>query len=266
MRAAIVSRGYRASVDDLNDEALELQLALPDTPHLQDRDRVGASQAVIEQHQPHLIILDDGFQHRRLARDLDIVLIDATEPFGYEHVFPRGTLREPLTGLARADVVVLSRADMLNELSRRRVRERIARLAPEAAWCEVVHEPAGLMNCHGETQPLPPWTAVRIAAFCGIGNPAGFRHTLATLGCEPVAWREFPDHHRYTPGDIKSLASWAAGTDMALCTRKDLVKLRDAGLGAVPLWAVRVELRFLGGQEVLEEKLGSMSAQQKSAR
>jgi len=257
IRTAIVSRGYRASPDGTNDEALELQLALPDVPHQQDRDRVAAAQAVIKQHQAQSIVLDDGFQHRRLARDLDIVLLDATEPFGFEHVFPRGTLREPLAGLARADVVILSRADMLDPTARNEVRDRVAQLAPNALWCEVVHGPAELTNTRGETQPLSALAGKRVAAFSGIGNPAGFRHTLFALDCEPIAWREFPDHHRYTAEDIASLTDWATDAELVLCTRKDLVKLQDATLGKVPLWAVNVELCFLCGQQQFESALDS---------
>ena len=259
LRVAIVSRGYGAWADGVNDEALELQLALPDVPHQQDRDRVAAARAVIKQHQAQLIVLDDGFQHRRLARDLDIVLLDATEPFGFEHVFPRGTLREPLTSLARADVVALSRADMLDPAARSQARERVEQISPAAIWCEVVHGPSELTNTRGETQPLSALAGKRVAAFSGIGNPAGFRHTLFSLDCQPIAWREFPDHHRYSAADIASLADWATGADLALCTRKDLVKLDNATLGEVPLWAVNVELRFLSGQESLEATIDELT-------
>jgi tetraacyldisaccharide 4'-kinase len=101
-RVAIVSRGYGSTNGQSNDEAMELAAALPGVPHLQNRDRVAAARQAIQEFGPDLLLLDDGFQHRRLARDLDIVLLDSLEPFGFEHVFPRGTLREPLAGLDRA--------------------------------------------------------------------------------------------------------------------------------------------------------------------
>ncbi len=255
LRVALVSRGYAAADDGKNDEALELQLALPDVPHLQNRDRVAAARAVVEQHDAQVIILDDGFQHRRLARDLDIVLLDATEPFGYEHVFPRGTLREPLAGLKRADVVILSRADMLDEASRHKVQQRVQQWAPEALWCEVVHGPSKLINANSESQPLTSLAGQRVAAFCGIGNPAGFRHTLSTLGGELFVWQEFPDHYRYTPENIQSLANWSEGADVVLCTRKDLVKLSTVSFGNTPLWALSIELQFLTGEEAFESLL-----------
>ena len=102
VRVGLASRGYGSKPGAPNDEALELAQKLPGVPHVLDRDRVRGAQQLIDQFGCELIILDDGFQHRRLGRDLDIVLIDALEPVGFGHVFPRGTLREPLEGWSRA--------------------------------------------------------------------------------------------------------------------------------------------------------------------
>lgn len=258
IRVAIVSRGYGGEAGGYNDEALELELALPDVPHVQNPDRVAAAQVAVEELEMQLILLDDGFQHRRLARDLDIVLLDATEPFGFEHVFPRGTLREPLAGLARADLVILSRADMLASDARGLIRQRVARLAPVAMWCEVEHRVAGLVDSSGHRVDASILTDKRVAAFCGIGNPAGFRHTLNSLGCEVVAWREFPDHHNYTRNDVASLSRWSQQADIVVCTRKDLVKLRVPTLGGVALWAINIEIGFLCGQDELEKLLSKL--------
>jgi tetraacyldisaccharide 4'-kinase len=257
-RVSIVSRGYAAGKDGLNDEARELELALPDVPHLQGPDRFKTAQQAIERWKPEVILLDDGFQHRRLERDLDVVLLDATEPFGFEHVFPRGTLREPLAGLARADVVLLSRADMISAAARQAVRERVAHLAPRAVWCEVRHVAQQLVDAQGQSQPLDFLAGKRVAAFCGIGNPANFRHTLETLGANVASWREFPDHHGYPRADVESLTQWATGADLAVCTRKDLVKLERTQLGAVPLWSIRVAIMFSAGQQEFESLLAGL--------
>lgn len=259
VRVAIVSRGYGAEADGYNDEALELELALPDVPHVQNSDRVTAAQVAVEELLMQAVLLDDGFQHRRLARDLDIVLLDATEPFGFEHVFPRGTLREPLAGLARAQVVILSRADMVTTEARAQIRNRVATYAPQAAWCEVEHRVTGLLNSSGQRVSASVLSGRRVAAFCGIGNPAGFRHTLGTLGCEIVAWREFPDHHNYTRDDVAELSRWGHQADMLVCTRKDLVKLRVPTLGGTALWAVNIEIGFLTGQENLEVEISRVA-------
>jgi tetraacyldisaccharide 4'-kinase len=256
-RVAIVSRGYGATAGQQNDEALEIAQALPDVPHVQNRDRVAAAREAIEKFDPQVLLLDDGFQHRRLARDLDIVLLDALEPFGFEHVFPRGTLREPLSGLARADVICLSRADAVPPIERDAIKCRVANLAPQAAWCELAHAASHLVNFSGQTQPLEYLAGKRVAAFCGIGNPAGFRHTLSATGCEVADWRDFPDHYAYTPMDLTALSDTAiaSSAQFVVCTQKDLVKVQQDRLGDVPLWAIAIEMKFLSGKESLEKML-----------
>jgi tetraacyldisaccharide 4'-kinase len=254
---ALVSRGYGAATGEQNDEARELAQALPNVPHIQNRDRVAGAQQAIDQFKPNLLILDDGFQHRRLARDLDIVLVDALEPFGFEHVFPRGTLREPFTGLTRAQIVCLSRADAVPATTRESIRRRVAEIAPSAVWCELAHVATALTNAANVAKQLKFARDKRVAAFCAIGNPAGFRHTLSTVGGEVVAWREFQDHHIFSPADLESLSDEARHCDaeLVLCTQKDLVKAPLEKLGDVPLWAVAIEMQFLAGQQAFEEQL-----------
>jgi tetraacyldisaccharide 4'-kinase len=209
-----------------------------------------------------VIVLDDGFQHRRLARELDVVMLDAAEPWGYEHVFPRGMLREPPSGLTRAEVVVLSRADMVDDARRAEIRRRAERLSHGAVWAEVVHAPQRWLAAGAGAAALDELCGQRVAAFCGIGNPRGFRHTLDRCGCEVAALREFPDHHAYTPSDLEQLAAWAAasGATAIVCTHKDLVKIGVDRLGALPLWALVVGIEFLEGQVELEAKLAWLIA------
>jgi tetraacyldisaccharide 4'-kinase len=260
VRVAIVSRGYGAEEGSRNDEAMELEQRLPDVPHVQNPDRADAARVAIEELECQLIVLDDGFQHRRLARDLDIVLVDALEPLGFGHVFPRGTLREPLSGLARADVILLSRADMLTEPERRAIRTQLERFAPDASWGEVTHAPRRLLSASRTEQPLEHLRGRRVAAFCGLGNPSGFRHTLERSECQVVAFREFPDHHAYSREDVDALGRWAGEleVEMVICTHKDLVKLGSDRLGARPLWALAIELEFLAGQAELETHLETL--------
>lgn len=257
VRVAIVSRGYGASAGKHNDEALELRQSLPDVPHVQNPDRVAAATRAIHEFDSQLIVLDDGFQHRRLARNLDIVLLDALEPFGFDHVFPRGTLREPIAGLQRAQVVCLSRADIISAAERDAIRRRVAEIAPNAAWCELIHAASRLINSTGQSRPLEALAGERVAAFCGIGNPAGFQHTLAATGCEIASWREFPDHHKYSAPDLAALSDQVRSVSpaMAICTQKDLVKVPQENLGGVPLWAVAIEMKFQAGQHALENAL-----------
>jgi tetraacyldisaccharide 4'-kinase len=253
VRVTLISRGYGASAGARNDEALELEQQLSDVPHLQNPDRVAAARVAIEELECQMILLDDGFQHRRLARNLDIVLLDACEPFGYGHVFPRGMLREPISGLRRAHVVALTRADMADDRRRNEIRRTVARYAPQAVWVEVTHEPQLLLSAEGNTAPLSSIHEQSVAAFCGIGNPVGFRHTLESLQCRIVGFREFPDHHAYTRADIENLAAWVDQLDAAtiVCTHKDLVKIGLTHLGSKRLWALAIGLRFFHGENDL---------------
>jgi len=193
----IVSRGYGAEQGSRNDEALELEQLLPDVPHLQNPDRVAASRVAVEELECQIILLDDGFQHRRLHRDLDIVLLDALESDGHGHVFPRGTLREPFSGLSRADVVVLSRCDLADKATRAALHDRVMKVVPNAVWMEVSHRPIRLRNSSGDVMPLAQLEGARVTGFCGIGNPPAFRRTLENIGYQIVSFREFADHHRY---------------------------------------------------------------------
>lgn len=256
-KPAIVSRGYGAKPGEENDEGRVLAANLPEVPRVQNADRVAGAERAIAEFGSRRIVLDDGFQHRRLARDLDLVLLDALEPFGWGHVVPRGTLREPLPGLGRADGIILSRADLVSADEREAIRREAARLAPEAFWAEASHQPRVLLSSAGRSQPLESLAGRPIAGFCGLGNPTGFRRTLEGLGCDVKDFRSFPDHHAYPAKDLDALAEWAAGQpiDAVLCTQKDLVKIPREDLGGKPLWAVTVGVEFSRGREELEARL-----------
>lgn len=262
VRVAVISRGYGAEAGAVNDEAAVLESQLPDVPHLQNPDRVAAALTAVEELASQLIVLDDGFQHRRLARSLDLVMLDALDPFGSEHVFPRGMLREPLKNLARADVIVLSRADQVSAEQIERIRRRVLRYAPHSLWGESRHVPTLVLRTGSEPFPAEDLRGKRLAAFCGIGNPAAFRKTLGDLGLDVVAFREYPDHHRYRREDVADLSHWAAahGADIVLCTEKDWVKIQVPSLGGLPLAALRIELQFTAGQESIERRLGEVLA------
>jgi len=261
VRVALISRGYGAEAGSLNDEALELEEKLPDVPHLQNPDRVEAAKTAIEELETQLIVLDDAFQHRRIHRDLNIVLIDALEPFGYGHLLPRGLLREPIANLKRADVIALSRSDAVDEATRTKIRARAMKHAPQAAWLEVMHRPQSLLSTAGKENQIDSLKGQRVAAFCGIGNPAGFRHTLGELGADVVDFREFPDHHSYQRSDIDSLSAWARELhlDAVICTHKDLVKVGVERMGDCPLFALRIGLAISQGAEALTQRLESIA-------
>lgn len=262
IRVTLVSRGYKGRAGQPNDEALELEQQLPDVPHLQNADRVAAARLAIEESDCQLIVLDDGFQHRRLGRDLDIVLLDALDPFGCDHVFPRGTLREPLDNLRRADVIVLSRARLVSRERREEIRDRVEQIAGDVAWVEIAHRPLHLLSAQGETQPVDSLVGQRVAAFCGIGNPSGFRAGLESCGYDLAAFHPFADHHDYRRDDIEWLDRWASENeaDALVCTHKDLVKVGVGHIGSRPLWALSIGVEILSGAETLEARLRQVLA------
>ena len=257
-RPAIVSRGFRSLDEGGNDERRVLEQLCPDVPHEQDRDRVAAAQRVIEAHRPDVLILDDGFQHRRLARDLDVVLIDALNPWGYGRLLPRGLLREPKSALRRADMVVVTRADRCGDADLSRLRSEI-NAETSVPVAEVVFPPERLRSVDGRVADLATLTGKRLLAFCGIGNPVGFRATLSACGYaeEDVSIEAFPDHHHYTSEDLRRLRVLAdsRGAEALVTTQKDLVKLDPSWIERRPLWAVVIGAAFCAGENDLASRL-----------
>jgi tetraacyldisaccharide 4'-kinase len=254
VRVAVLSRGYKGG-GGRNDEALVLEENLPDVPHLQGADRVALAATAVEELEAELVILDDGFQHRRLARDLDVVLLDATNPWGHGRLVPRGLLRESPRELRRADAVVLTRCDQVTGDELATLDRRARELAPGSPVVATTHEPVEWVRHDGSPLPVDALRGRPVAAFCGIGNPDAFRRTLRGLGCEPADFRTYPDHHAYTRADVESLRDWARRQPdgaALLTTQKDLVKLRVGRIGERDLLALRVGLRVRPGPDADE--------------
>lgn len=252
----ILSRGYGRMDATGNDEKLVLDQLCPGVPHIQQPDRAAAAQMLITNHGCDVLLLDDGFQHRRLARDLDLVLIDALQPWGYGSLLPRGLLREPRSALRRAHLIGLTRADQVDSETRERMRQEIA-AATAAPVVEIAFVPTGLVNTAGTRAPLSRLHETTLGACCGIGHPQAFRRTLTARGAPPTPerFRAYPDHHRYTPADLADLAGWvrATGIEVLVVTQKDLVKLPLTHIGRAELWALEISVEFLsGGQTALD--------------
>jgi tetraacyldisaccharide 4'-kinase len=265
VRVALVSRGYKAGEQGTNDEALELEERLPDVPHVQAPNRVAAARIAIDELASQVILLDDAFQHRRIRRDWDIVLIDATNPFGYGALLPAGLLREPLSSLARAQTIILSRSDMIDEAAREAIRRQVERYAPAAEWAEAIHRPAEWRDSEGRVEPVEAEALRRVAVVSAIGNPEAFRRTLLGLGLQIAAERIFPDHHRFTREDVAALREWAktlsnGGVDAVVCTGKDLVKLNLPALGPLPLWSLTIDFSFTSNEAAVQRRLDEIAA------
>lgn len=246
IRVAILSRGYGAEAGTLNDEAQELESLLPDVPHLQHPDRVRSARIAATELASQVLILDDGFQHRRLHRDLELVLLDATQPKVCQRLLPRGTFREPMSSLRRADVVVLTRCHLADPHDVACLRSQVLEIDPQLTVIHARHEPVELLSCSGRTARLTELNGKRLLAFCGIGHPEAFWQTLASQGGEVQRSYSFPDHHAYSAEDMSLLAreATAAGVDAVVCTHKDLTKVGVDQLDGIPLWACRVALQL----------------------
>ena len=229
LRPGIVSRGYGSVNGKPNDEKLVLSLLCPAVPHEQNPDRIAAIHSLTAASGIDVIVMDDGFQHRRLQRNLDILLIDATNPFGFGHLLPRGLLREPLSSLRRADVVIITRSDLVSEHDRAKIERRIIDVAPHLAdlILHVEFQPTSLRSLDGSTMPLSEVAETSVHLMAGIGNPDAFQATAVRAGLQVngVSW--FPDHHHYSDDDLQQVQqrTSSSGTERIITTLKDLVKL-----------------------------------------
>lgn len=260
LRPAIVSRGYRSLDGASNDEKLLLDQLCSGVPHLQDRDRVAAARDVVNNFDCNVIVLDDGFQHRRLHRDVDLVVIDALQPWGYDRLLPRGLLREPVSGLRRASVILLTRTDQVSQSQITDIENRIAQIT-SAPIVQSQFRTTCLVNTRGETVSLDSIRDRRIFAFAAIGNPAGFRRTLISNGfsIDDQRFAAFPDHHHYSLQDLVVLekAALRQNATCLLTTRKDLMKLNNNQIGGLPVWAIDIELNIADEADSIAEVLQS---------
>jgi tetraacyldisaccharide 4'-kinase len=255
---AVVARGYGARDGEPNEEQLLLREEAPGILLASRKDRDAAALAALDRG-ADCLILDDGFQRLSLARDLDIVLLDATAPFGGGRCLPAGLLREPLRALRAADLLVLTRADQAEPGSLDALRARLRLLAPETPVAVAEHRPHALTGLHGEPAALDDLRRTPVALLAGLGRPQSFLRTVRDLGAEAAHASFFDDHHAYTPAEIRTVRARAreAGAKLLLTTAKDAVKLRQLSLDdEAPPWRVlHVRFTITEGEELLQEAL-----------
>jgi tetraacyldisaccharide 4'-kinase len=197
-------------------------------------------------------ILDDGFQHRRAKRDFNLVLISATQPFGYEHVLPRGLLREPLAGLRRADAFLITRCSLVTVDGLCEIESLLAWRYPTTPIFHCDHVQSALFSpSTGQTDAMESLAGRKVFLTAGIGDPAAFERQIAAIGCQIVGVKWFGDHHAFAAAEVSSVldAAAAAGADLVLTTEKDWVKIGpnlSPGRTAIPFAVARLEIRFHG--------------------
>lgn len=261
-RPAVLTRGYAAAVGEQSDEVLELSQALPSVPIVVNADRVAGAEMARAEHGADCLVLDDGFQHRRLRRDLDVVVIDALDPWGSNWVLPAGRLREPLTGLRRADLLVISRANQVEASEIEQIEQVLQQRAPHAAMLPATVEPEALVFPDGRDENADALAYHSVLPICGIGNPETFLICVAQLAgrvCGAIAFR---DHQHYGPRQVRKIVDVARrrGADLVVTTRKDWVKLapvwsRLAPANDLELTRLDVRLQLQDADGVFDERL-----------
>lgn len=252
-RVVILMRGY-ASGPDGSDEVGLLRENLPAVRVCQGADRVRKGREALRDGEVDVFILDDGFQHLRLRRDLDIVAIDALCPFGFGRLLPRGYLREPISAIRRAGVVAITRVNQVSPEAVNEIRLLLGRIHPDAAVVEFETVSTLLRDESGAeiAAVSSPLRGSRVLPFSGIGNPESFARSLAELGsdAEPIV---FPDHHLYRQEDLSLLHEEGIrrGATAWVTTQKDASKVRRL-IPPIPLWVVRVRVRPRAGLEELD--------------
>ena len=282
LRVAVLSRGYRrqnpsgyvlvsdgrgvqVGPDAAGDEPFLIAARCPGAVVAVGADRYRLGRWVLERCAVDCMVLDDGFQHRGLYRDLDLLLVDATDPHGLRGLLPAGRLREPLSSARRATALLVTRADQVQDIgsvvapiveSTRRPAEPILVRFVADACVQVGSE---------VSKPLDELAGRKVFLFSGIAHPPGFHASIDELGAEVVGELGFPDHHRYSTDDLAEVKRLAqrAHADCLLTTEKDAVKIAALCGTDTSMWAVRLRTDVLEGRERLQRLL--LSAQHNRA-
>ncbi|HLG29727.1 MAG TPA: tetraacyldisaccharide 4'-kinase, partial [Candidatus Brocadiales bacterium] len=271
-RHGVAEFGVRSKESFVNDEYLVLSENLPDIPHLLGKNRVKSAATAIGEYGAECLILDDGFQHWKLERDLDIVVIDTLNPFDLERLIPQGALREPLRNLRRAHIFVLSHCDQCPQSSLDLIKQRLKQVNDNAPIVETSHYPSLIESLYEHTILETSWLNGKIVyAFCAVGNPESFKLTLEGLGSRVSKFTCFPDHHFYKQNELDGIIREAEnlGAEAIITTQKDGVKIkglpltplplpqgerervRVRGQKSIPLLVLKIEVRILKGKDAL---------------
>lgn len=273
-RPAVLSRGYGAARGDDRvvsdgervlldaagggDEPVLLARRRPGLRVLCGADRARLAPMAVATG-ADVLLLDDGFQHRRLRRDLDVVVLDASNPWGNGHCLPFGPNREPRSALRRAGLVWLTHADRASEAELEALRE-LSRRSTGRDPVESRHAARDLADGRLErTFPLSGLAGRRVGLLTGVARPESVRRTVEGLGGVVVASLAYPDHHPFTEGDVRAAmeAAWRGGGEWLVTTEKDAVRLPEGVAGDPRIFAVRIDAEVLRGEEVLGAALGA---------
>lgn len=261
-KVAILSRGYKRKIrgygirdkgyEEMGDEPYMLSKNLGDVFIIVDSNRVKAAKTAIEKYGVDTVILDDGFQQWRIAKDLEIVTIDANNPFGNRHVLPRGILREPLSSLVRADVFILTKVGP--DISLQGAENFLRRINSKAVIFQSAHKPEGFydFNRPGELLNTDILKGKPVTLLCGIGDPASFENLIKGLGIDAGLSFRFPDHYHYTNEDLNKVinASEEKGIDVIVTTEKDMARISGFADCALRIYVLKIKLSIINDEQV----------------
>lgn len=276
-RVAILNRGYRAgwqgnigivsdghkiymTVSEAGDEAYLLAKNVPGAAVVIGKNRSQTGEFAFDKLKADVLILDDGYQHWPLYRDLDIVLIDALNRFGNGFLLPRGTLREPLKNLNRAHAFLLTKVDQSADGARDSIRDVLEKYNDQALIMESVHSPQCFMEiqewyrgAQGSSVPLQEIKDKAVLSFCAIGNPSSFEQTITDMGATVVDGVRYPDHHNYTMLEMQQVTERAIEQEVnaIITTEKDAVKIPSEYIYSdrpLPLYVLGIEVRIISGE------------------
>jgi tetraacyldisaccharide 4'-kinase len=268
---AVLTRGYKRekaagsllsdgksvflSREESGDEPYLMAQLLEEVPIFVGQDRFRNGQQALEKFGVQGVILDDGYQHLPLRRDLDIVLIDASLGFGDGHLLPRGILREPLSHLRRAHLFLLTKVE--DQEACEPLETQLHNIHPVPIF-HSHFEAVGFVGPRGE-EDLRAFHGKRMIALSGVGNPGYFSSLLNKFGINVIREIIYPDHHVYTAKEVASLAGYMKEAHGIVTTEKDMVKLKNLDIGHLPIWALRIRFKIWEQEEFLKLVLGVFS-------
>ena len=271
-KCAILTRGYKTTqnlklkTQNYKDELAILAESCPEAEVIVNPNRVAGATEAVNKFGATVLIMDDGFQHRRLSRDLDIVTIDGTCPFGYGKVLPAGLLREPVTALKRADAVVVTRCNQTAEAELTQLEEKLQQVNPNMIIARSIHAPVCAKSIGHKEITLEGLKDKKIFAFCGIGNPDAFLSTIKNTGANLVGSKIYNDHYHYTDDCLADIHEQARHlkADLILTTQKDWFSSplsaicntsneQRAARYDIPFAYLAIELRFISGEDKITQ-------------
>ncbi|MFH1201870.1 MAG: tetraacyldisaccharide 4'-kinase [Candidatus Omnitrophota bacterium] len=270
-KVAILSRGYgkRGTRDEgrgtnyetMGDEPYMLKKNLPEIPVLVGRDRIKNGTLAIKEYGADVIILDDGFQHWRVRRDLEIVVIDSTNPIGNGRLIPRGILREDILSLDRAGVFLLSKVNLTSRGCVEALRERLNRINPRAVIAEAIHSPCGLYDFSGASRSFDSLRGAKLSILSSIAEPDSFKKVILGLAAEICLEFKFADHYAYKEEDLGKIFEACRQKDLKtlITTEKDAARLGFLKNKKLPLdlLVLRIELKVIQNEEEFLQRLFS---------